>query len=228
MFNFKIGGIAAGAAFLLSLIIGIISGAGILIILLRAFIFAAIFFGLACLVYWLVTQFVPELLESSSSDETDLGAPGSRVDISVDTPIVGAFLRDQSESVDDIADKPPEPQKNASPPLDQGEKTGYNDGGSSVDGETLTDPESLNSVAAIDAGTYSEAQKKDELLPDIDGIADASPEVAAETGIDADISDLDEPTRPVSSSKKSALSGDFDPKDLARAVQTLLKKDEKG
>ena len=258
MFNFKLSGIIAGAAFIFSLVIGLVSGVRIPIVFLRAFIFAVIFFGLTCLVYWLVSQFVPEML-SEPDDILDIPAPGSRVDITVeDSQIVGAFPANNSESVDDIGGSPSTPhtnqaaepagsaalsrsgleempQKTPSSPLDQKEKELYNDdgvvgdfdfdGGSFKDltGDTSEDPEE-NPGNPETLETLESAGP--ETAPDMDGGSGA--EAASAGGDDAAGFDEPEPRRPSSSRGNPELAGDFNPKELAMGIRTVLKRDEKG
>ena len=226
MFDFKISGIAAGAAFIFSLIIGFFSGIGMFYLFIRALIFAAVFFGLSCLIYWLITQFLPELL-SGPKDDLSLGAPGSRVDISLDGPIVGAFPRDQSEVVDNIASRPSIQPGNVSSPLDQKEKTSYTKGEVSVDDGELMDSGDFGPAVGLNAGLSPEIKKKDGILPDMDGLVEASSETVMGE-IESEAPDYDEPRRSTVSGKKPVLTGDFDPKELAQAIQTVLKKDEKG
>ena len=255
MFNFKLSGIIAGAAFIFSLVIGLVSGVRISIVSLRAFIFAVVFFGLTCLIYWLVSQFVPELL-SEPDDILDIPAPGSRVNITVeDSQIVGAFPANNSESVDDIGGRPSTPhtkqaaepdgtasldgsgldempQKAPLSPLDQKEKERYNDdegvagdfdfeGGSFKDltGDSSEDSEE-NLETLENTGTETALDK--------DGISGAGPDDPSALGDDA--ANLDEPEqrRPQSSRGKPELAGDFNPKELAMGIRTVLKRDEKG
>jgi hypothetical protein len=227
LFNFKISGIAAGAAFVLSFVFGLFSGSGILVLVVRALIFAALFFALSCLVIWLTAQFLPELL---NPPEDDLGFPvsGSRVDISVgDERISGAFPQDNSEIVDDIAGKPSTPAKTASLPLDQKRNTGYNEK-SVIDGDLESDDSGLyvgfNSGAESSGGeSFAEA------LPDMDGMTESSHGSAADTVDTGDMDfDSSEPRRPKSGSKKPEMAGDFNPKELAQAIRTVLKRDDKG
>ena len=223
MFNFKISGIAAGTAFVLSLVIGLFSGSGFLIPLLRALIFAIIFFALSCLIFWLLAQFLPDLL---SSPEDDLGFPvsGSRVDISVDGPVSGAFPADNSESVDDIAGRPSALPKAASSLLDQEGNAGYNEeGGVDGDLEAVSDGEAMGAGSEMPGRSRSAAT-----LPDIGEVSENIPGSAADVENIEEIGfDSPEPRRPKSSSKKSDM-GDFNPKELAQAIQTVLKRDDKG
>jgi hypothetical protein len=227
LFNFKIGGIVAGAAFVLSVVFGLFSGAGILIILVRALIFSALFFALSCLIIWLITQFMPELLNPS---EDDLGFPpsGSQVDISLgDDRITGAFPADSSETVDDIAGKPSTPAKSASLPLDQNENTRYNVQGDE-DGGLEVDNSAVDMAFGSDAGMSGGGSFAD-ALPEMDGISEG-PSESAPQAVNADGIDIDssEEWRPKSSSKKAEMAGDFNPKELAQAIQTVLKRDNKG
>jgi hypothetical protein len=93
MINFKIAGFAAGAALLISFLIGLASGVSIAIIIIRSLIFAGVFFGIACGAWYLFNTYLldsglpsgpfalergPSLLDRGSGEE-----PGPRIDISV-------------------------------------------------------------------------------------------------------------------------------------------------
>jgi hypothetical protein len=212
LFNFKASGIAAVTAFVLSLVVGLISGSGFLVVLIRALLFGILFFVLSCLVFWLLGQFVPELL-SEREDDFDIPSPGSNVNISVGGPVSGAFPMDNSETVDDIGGR-----AFASAPLDQDANAGYTEEEGDLDG--LETPSTGRLGASPDAG--------EEVLPDMDGISEDAPQTG---GVDMGVSfDTSESKRRDSASKrgKEALGGDFNPKELAQAIRTVLKKDEKG
>ncbi|GHV85633.1 hypothetical protein AGMMS50230_12410 [Spirochaetia bacterium] len=221
MFNFKASGIAAGTGFILSLIIGFVSGAGIGVILVRALVFGMVFFGLSCFIFWLLAQFVPELL-TDTDDNLDIPLSGSRIDISVGGPIIGAFPTDSSGTVDDIGGRPstPPPAKNSNSgiqqdPLDQDVNTGYNgDRGSVNSFEDFS--------GAMPDSAVSQETKTAEVLPDMDNISDVPPGGGLDAGFDS------EPRRPLPSTRKSEMAGDFNPKELAQAIRTVLVKDEKG
>jgi hypothetical protein len=225
LFNFKASGIAAGAAFVLSLLVGIMSGSGILAILLRALLFAALFFALTCLIFWLLGQFVPELL-NEAEDDLDIPAPGSHVNISVGGSINGAFPTDSSESVDDIGGRSSSPT-----PLDQGTNVEYTEDGSFSDGSEGLSAGGMEASASKNRGP-SRANTPDngvETLPDMDGLSEAGASQA--DGVDLGVTfDTPEAPRKVASSNrgKDALKGDFNPKELAQAIRTVLVKDEKG
>ncbi|MDR2768802.1 MAG: hypothetical protein LBB82_10820 [Treponema sp.] len=219
MFNFKIAGIAAVLASAVSLALGIINGISMAALLIRAGLFAGLFFALACLVFWLVNQFLPELL-SPGEDDLDIPAPGSHVDVTVGSA-EGAFPTDSSDTVDNIGGSvyagavPPEENAGFSG-MDQEEDIGYNS-----DGALSGGPESFDAEAAA---------PKDG-LPDMDGFSEAYSQAGrdAAAAVEAIAFETDGPRRPLSSgSDKSGMAGDFNPKDLAQAIRTVLKKDEKG
>jgi hypothetical protein len=82
MFNLKWSALAASFGFVLSLLIGLVSGAGVSAFI-RALVFAGAFFVLGSFLYWLAGRFLPELMDSSG-DEYHGFDLGSQVDISLD------------------------------------------------------------------------------------------------------------------------------------------------
>lgn len=219
MINFKVCGIAGGLAFVLSLIFGGFSGNSFGVILFRALLFGGVFFGLFALGIIAISRFLPELLsEPGSGDEFDLPASGSRVDISVGSSYEGAFPEDVSEMVDDIAGRPSTVRREPSSPLDQNENSGYNEeagfSGDFVDFETP----GAEKTAATPQGEGG--------LPDMENLAVESS--APEQGIEVESFSSPEPLQRYSSKKTPPVAENFDAKDLAKAIQTALKKDEKG
>jgi hypothetical protein len=231
MINFKVCGIAAGAAFVLSLLIGVFSRTAFSVILVRGFVFAVVFFALSGMVFWLVSRYLPELLSGGGAggggDDLDIPASGSHVDISVGSPVAGAFPEDASDAIDDIAGSPSTGSYTARPsseaalsqaeytPLDHEGNTGYNQE-RGIDGN-IGSPGG-GGLGALE-GTNGEA------LPDMGALAEG----AVEDEQEVETEDFDSPeSSPRSSSKKPAMEGDFDPKELAKAIHTVLVKDEKG
>ena len=223
MFNFKICGIVAGVACILSLIIGLISGSGFLVLLFRALILGILFFVISCLISWLQIQFLPELF-NPEEDTLGLSSPGSRVNISVGNgPVVGAFPADNSEMVDDIDGVSSAAEKLSPEPLDQMENAGYNQPNKIGD-----DLEFGNSRAARGMNSDRKADSAD-TLPDMSDLGEGVlGDVSDMVGANAINADSYEPRRPKSYSKKSEIKGDFNPKELAQAIQTVLKREEKG
>jgi hypothetical protein len=85
--NLRWGIFLSAGAFIISIFLGILSGVGILHIIIRAFIFAIVFFGVGFGMRFLVDSFFPELLftqgESSLVSE-DQDESGARISIVLD------------------------------------------------------------------------------------------------------------------------------------------------
>ncbi|MDR2049482.1 MAG: hypothetical protein LBP69_08495 [Treponema sp.] len=236
MFNFKTSGIAAGAAFAVSLLLGLASGAGFPALLFRAVGFGGFFFLLFCVIFWLLGQFIPELL-SGSGDLFD--APGSRVNLSVGSgPIEGAFPSEDTDEVDSInggmarvspgqlpvqPDEDADSSVSAGKALDQNDEEGYNKK------EFVSAGEASGRPAGETAGKGGRNSGEVDLIPDFDTLSEAflpdsgpeSPETAA-----FDIPEQKKAGSRVSSNQ--GFGGDFNPKELAQAIRTVLKKEEKG
>jgi hypothetical protein len=229
MFNFKASGIAAGTAFVVSLFLGLVSGSGFPALLFRALGFGVLFFVLSCLVFWLLGQFVPELL-SGSDDLFD--APGSRVNISVGSePIEGAFPPGDTDEMDNIDGGMPR----AFPgrlPVQAGENADFSV--STVEALDQDDEEGYNRKGPVSAGETSgkgtgRNSGEADLVPDFDTLSEA---FLPDSGLESPepvVFDMPEPRKTGSNASASrGFSGDFDPKELAQAIKTVLKKDEKG
>jgi hypothetical protein len=229
MFNFKISGIAAGAAFGVSLFLGLVSGSGFPALLFRALGFGVFFFVLFNLIFWLLGQFVPDLL-SGSDDLFD--APGSRVNISVGSgPVEGAFPSSDTDEVDNIgdgaarafpgrlsaaADENADSSASVVETLDQDDKEGYNRKGSVSAGET-PGKETGRNPGEVD------------LVPDFDTLSEAFLPDSGSGSPDTVAFDVPEQKRTGSGgSQNRGFKGDFNPKELAQAIRTVLKKEEKG
>jgi hypothetical protein len=82
MFNLQWSALAASFGFVLSLLIGLVSGAGVSAFI-RALVFGGAFFVLGSFLYWLAGRFLPELMDSSGDGYHGFDT-GSQVDISLD------------------------------------------------------------------------------------------------------------------------------------------------
>ena len=88
MINFKWGIIAAAGAFIVSFGIGLLSGVAIIHVILRAFIFAVVFFGVGFGLKFVANNFFPEMsagIEGFEGTETYEQQAGQRVNIVLDT-----------------------------------------------------------------------------------------------------------------------------------------------
>ncbi|MDR1375077.1 MAG: hypothetical protein LBJ24_08920 [Treponema sp.] len=202
MFNPRLYAIAGGAAFVLSLLIGLISGAGFLMVLLRALAFAVVFALFAGGAYWVIGQFLPELLSSGSEEEI----PGSRVNISVD----GDGVEEYGGALDPNSDSFGENVLG----LDQKAEEGYTTRGEVAEKLPAGSSVSIAVPAAADADGSGEV----DTLPDLDAIAEAFiPSIEDDQ--------LQGVSRPPSGNRPEKLDGDFNTKEMASAIQTILKRD---
>lgn len=208
MFNPKIGAFAAGLAFVLSLIIGLANQSSFPSLVLRPVILAALVFGLTVFISLLVNRFLPELLENRAP-ELDI-APGSRLDIREAAPVIpGGFYARPDESdeglgnIADIAERGAEAPA-ADEGVDQESQSGY----------TEDRPESTDEKDGFD------------VLPDLESLAGAFLPSSGDTTADVqEYQSADVPRKPIGN-RPQKMDGDFNPKDLAAGIRTILKKQE--
>ncbi|MFQ3547365.1 MAG: hypothetical protein SNJ56_03430 [Termitinemataceae bacterium] len=228
MFDPKISGIIAGIASLLSFLFGLVFGVSFWVVVVRALLFGLLFFVLSGLAYWLITQYIPELIQYSSESGDDQGVPdlGSRVNITLedeaDTVPQGSLAaqlmkegleEDQDEIHDEII---------SSKALDQNEEAGYTE--SEIITARMENVQEASPSPALPTGVIDSVDE----LPDLEGLSDAFvvpvTSVLEETSNDTSVSS----PSPRSRTGQTGQSGDFDPKEMAMAIQTLLKRDQKG
>jgi hypothetical protein len=256
LFNIRWGVIAGGIAFVLSFLVGTLSGAHFFSVLLRAGIFTVLFFALGTGAYVMINSYLPELLVSGSMGEDEVMAPrpgeqpGSRINITLGgTGALPEMYQNSggAEEVGNINDLMsgafvPEAARNAAggQGMDQSPQDGYNNGGntSSADYE----PENGDFGGASGGRTGFEPApvfngpvftasvgEGDDLggLPDLDAMAGAflsgADEEPAET-----LAESPAPARSRKSGKTQSLDGDFNPKDLAAGIRTVLNKEKQG
>jgi hypothetical protein len=257
MFDIKTSAIAAGIAFILSLLIGMLSGASFPILIVRPLIFGALFFVAAALIYNLISRFLPELLSEGGFEaigNDDIPHPGSRVNITEEEPsrpAVNAAQPDDSEdNLGDISrligedggaalaagirSQSPPPETGAAG-LDLQGEDGYTlsgvlgtpadtlaensfAGGESTANMTAAAPK--KAPAPIDFGSM-------DILPDLDSMAGAFFSDSGEEAEDTtEYSTSTAPVRkPMTGGKSQKLDGDFNPKELAAGLRTILKKE---
>jgi hypothetical protein len=221
MFNPKVSGIFAGAGFVLSFLVGLFTGAQFPLLLIRACIFAAIFFALSGAGYGAIQRYLPELF---SEDFRDVPALGGQVDISVegDDSVEGIALESGGwgDDTDKFSENPGDLGGDALDQIGEGVYTGVGD----VEG--IQDPSKPALPGDLDFSS-GEVETVD-MLPDLDAMSgvfnsggDREP---AGTGA------------PAGSPGGSAASGrtpkgideDFNVQEMASAIQTILKRENKG
>jgi hypothetical protein len=263
MMNLRWSGIAAVAAFIISLTLGVSVRGQILIIILRALAFGVVFFILAAIIWRLINRYLPELLQTPSPQDSSLMEgmeSGSRVNITVgegDESIPPDAVIPPEETSDDsvgnITERisggsapvpvsvpfespvviPPQDLMGAGPSpapgMDLSPQSGYTQSGSEVS-EATPSPVSVPTGGFPGASGLGNMSGGIESLPDLDAMAGTFLSSDAGGG-----EDTVAPPRPYGGSETTAprskkgkgkdMGEDFNPKELASAIQTILKRD---
>jgi len=258
--NFRTCGIIAGAALILSFLIGIVSRASMPMLIIRPVLFAVIFFVVSSVVNLLIKNFVPELLESGGADEDPGNLLGTRIDITEgDTPLSvnglsqaagtpvqkPAFMGEDNseETVGDISNLLTKsstlaaPAGGSQPGMDQNLQDDYTDTGG-LEEVSESKPGGVFTGASFKEPASREAAVKSARTPEING-ADVLPDLDSMAGAflpadDDEEQDTPEYTAPPLSSKTSAnkkapgWASDFNAKDMAAGLRTVINKDKEG
>jgi hypothetical protein len=231
--------IASGAAAVLSILVGIISGVEFLPLMLRALLGGLAFGGVVFLALFLLRRFLPELFGAQEEAEKPLGG---NVDIvlpgEVPEPISGAEARDEAaEDVEAVVDEAPPRRPGraaAAAPADDGgdeAEAGLSEDVSPFVADSLLDgpPADEDEGAAVAAAAAAAAKPLrnhgglDDLdvLPDLESLSDGF-----STSAEADGTSVHEYGESERRPKEGGSRGDADPAVLAQAVRTLLKRDQ--
>ena len=271
MFNLRIGGIVAGAAFVLSFLIGLVSGSGMPMLLLRPLVFAVLFFVIAGIVYFLVMHFLPELTERGDSREELTLRPGSRIDITegditpgdvapgavlpaMQPPVPprmfpGAQADESEEGLGNISDLVggstafPASEGGAQAGMDQNAQDSYT-GDDGIRSFSAPEPWSPATQPVFSGGTdpapsreafeprdipAAGASSSVDSLPDLDSMAGAFMPASGDSETDTTDFSVSTPSpRSSSSNKAPAWAGDFNAKELASGLRTILNKEKEG
>ena len=263
MLNIKWGGIAAGAAFALALALSLLLGqTSLSIALLRAVIFAALFFALGAGACLLISTFIPELLSSSGARDiaTHLFSPGpagSRVNITVDDAqnadspaalpeqdhdvrgdgAVGDFNELFSSKITTREDSQDIDQIPATSYTEEGETKEFasatEEFSSTFDDVNLHDEDEADEFSVdfnafipsgLDGdGTTGESESEEEQDSDSDPFL-FFPETTGSSNFEEK---PDVPEQKVTRNKTMKLEGDFNAKEIAAGLRTVLEKDKK-
>jgi hypothetical protein len=231
------GAVAFALAFLTSLVI---AQTNLPIALLRAAIFAAAFFGLAIAIRALIANFIPDLLFSGKSEDDGAGgvfsgSAGSRVNITVEDnpePALPQQNRGGTEGIEvgtfnDLlsgsikAEERSESAFSEERYIDQNTETGY------TEDQAEESAPVFGKVKLDDIGDFS--MDFGAFVSDgTDGTGDMdSFSFFPGVGDSDNAPDTPEPERKPSGNKPRELEGDFDPKEIAAGIRTVLNK-EKG
>jgi hypothetical protein len=231
--NVKWSAVAGGIGFILSLLVGLISGVDFPSLLIRAFVFAVIFFAFAAVIWFLINNFIPELLSPQTEEAGEIdnengdfpskfsaARPGSRVNISVDDG-QGVSLPSmyQNSGSDDEIGNISDLLEGKIQSANLTENINPNDKGMDWRGENGYN---ANSVSVSQADNVLPEDSEGD-LPNLDAIGggfSSSEEEAAPA-----LSIRTEPERKPSGNKAQKMEGDFDAKSLAAGIRTILTKE---
>jgi len=244
---FRWGSIAAVFALIVSVALGLIAGVSAFNIFLRAVVFTSLFFGLGFALRLLINNFFPELLNFNEMYEPkeDFSHLGSKINITLDT--TGEYAVPElygtpgnPEELGNIEDLVSGIFKPSTEGIDRKQKEDYNNTESA---QNAFNPDPFQDMPVFDkapvekpAFTPSFGDDSEGLggLPDLDAMAMAfspgfgggSPSYGAAAGGSASPEEM-EPARPRHvGNKPQPLQGDFNPKELAKGISTVLSKDK--
>jgi hypothetical protein len=200
--HLKTSGVIAGAAFMLSFILGLIGHAGFPMILIRALVFAILFLILVEAIYMLIDRFLSNIAGNAPESAA---SPGQRVDISLDDedtfPAPPADLPEDKGGEANRQNVASSDEKN----LDQSEERGYT--------ENIA-----RELASMPSVTDVLSSKVDD-LPDMETMSDAFDESEMDESV------LSRPVHHSVDKKGSKVGKQFDPAKMAGAIKTLLSQD---
>jgi len=256
MFNLKWAVFPAGAAFLLAFLMSLIFGqVGLVIALLRAFIFAIMFFGIGCGAWVLINTYLPDLLllEGKNASEdgvfpTDFSAEsptGSKVDITLgdsEEPASPAALPGDSYGIDgigNISDLVSKAMNPAEQPgdIDQAPSNNYNSELGDMDFATMSDvPGGLansDDTSTADSGGLGDFSSffdgltaKGAMGESEDSLSDLF-QTLSTVSAPASSEELAKVERKTGERNSVEMKGDFSPKEIAAGIRTVLANEKK-
>jgi hypothetical protein len=245
MLNIKWGVTCSIAAFVIAILLSLFVGnTNFVVALLRGLSFAGLFFLLGIGAWALINHFIPEILSPQSGpDATSTifsDAPaGSRINITLGEPSEAALPEKEGEphdidEVEDIGDlvsgNLKRPPKRAAEHIDQSPETSYTEesGGfapaqddfSAAHGGGGDFSMDFSSFVSDSGGEHSGSESG------TDGAHSDFDAFTLPSGGAGDSSDEDRPQRKASRNKPEKFEGDFDAKEIAAGLRTVLQKDK--
>jgi len=223
MINIKWGIFSGGVALVLAFTISLLVGAGFLTALLRAGIFAAIFFAMGAGAWTLINSYIPELLYPETQDETgrifSSGNTGSRVNITLGDSAGAAFPEtdsglaegEQLGNIDDLVSGKINP---AAKVMDQTDLNGYT-GNAGTNGGDGAQTGFSSDFSGFSGGG----------LEELDSLYDYD---MSSSKAESYVSGAGERKGTGKKQPPAALEGDFNPKEIAAGIRTVLEKDKRG
>ena len=273
MFNLKMSGIVAAIAFILSFLIGLFSNVSGALILVRSLILAVGFFVLSSVVYILMKNFIPELLDGEVSAEDAEERPGSRINITegpslnfsqvgnqensqelfhgggnaggLHKPVfLGAQADDSEEDLGNITDlmikfsHSGASSEGSNTGMDQNGQDGYT---TVRDFEKFSEPAlgesfgfdaspgSVPGKSAAEGVQSAKGTNSTEALPDLDSMSGAFLPSAGDGESDAgEYSGHPSSHKHAGGKNAPEWTGDFNAKEIAAGLRTILRRDKEG
>jgi len=242
---FRWGIVAAIFALVVSVGFGLIAGVSAFYIFIRALIFTVVFFGLGFGVRLLINSIFPELLliNEESENQEIFEQPGSKVNITLDTAgeyAVPEFFKtaDGSDEVGNIEDLVSGVFKPSQESIDRKREEGYNsmEGIQSVQSLDPFQDTSIFEKAPAEKPAFTPSFGDDSEglggLPDLDTMSTAfssgfggGSSFGGSSG-SASFEEVEPARTRNTGNKPQPLKGDFNPKDLAKGISTVLSKDK--
>jgi hypothetical protein len=223
MFNPKISGAFAGAGFILSFLVGIVAGVHVPLLLIRACIFAVVFFALSSAIYGAIRLYLPELFAGDSGSVPTLG---TQVDISVGDDDNAGDISLESTGLGGVLNEFLEnPGNSGRDTLDHPGEAVYTKQG-------LVEKFHGPSQAALPEATGFSFRDVDSVdtLPDLDSLSGVFNSTPVPMG--GDMAGPGFPAGPLGGEggqvKTKGPHEEFNVKEMASAIQTILKRENKG
>jgi hypothetical protein len=221
--DWKVAGISASVFFVLSFLIGLISGNPFVAVLLRAILFAALGALGALGVRFVIERFLPEMLTGAGATEDRAPLNGQNVNIVVSDDGTDANEATLVEVVDAATDQ------EVSPNVEGKAAVSVAAGDFAEEIEELKADPLVTAEPGQESSPYEPIRPSEDLtdvdvLPDLDGFTSSfAPQASA-----GDASDrASSPSSSSAGRTKSGKSGD-DPSLTAQAIRTVLAREQKG
>jgi len=261
--NYRWGLLSAIFALFVSVLLGAISGDSFNHIILRALVFAIVFFGLGLGMWFFINGYFPEILVSDNDTalQDNNEKTGSRVNITIDSSgeyavpelYKAAGSADELGNIEDLISGA---FKVRSDSIDRNQEEGYNEEGKqgvqdhgNIDfGDMFQDQDTAGFDKSFEEKSVFTPSFVDDAgdlggLPDLDAMATAFSSVGeaspighgggskgASSGLDSfasnDFEEKDFSPHYGGGNKPQPLKGDFNPKELAEGIRTILNKDK--
>lgn len=214
MVNWKVVLWSAAGGFVLSFFVGVVGGVMFGPLLLRAILWSVVFALLGSAAYYVISRFLPEILGSTEEPEKGTGV--------VDIVLPGDNPHEKMS--DSFAEELPE-------------RDGESWSGERSAGEMAEEVEELRpvsgegSAANEDSQTSAATESDDDFFSEIQEERSSSVEELPEFESETNEFSGGAPAKPRSAGRGAPvdlLGGKADPEEVARAIRTVLKKDQKG